>query len=177
MSSLHVIWFIFFVSVTFYNSKTMKSKKKFQFWTIAENDSMSLNCIQDFPRSGGTILTFLEYLITWFSLIQSNQFSICSLAINLTNLQAPSWSSPTLVILLTKKGVVAFSNYLFCRHSSKGTMIKNWTCIGVSKQFLIKLTYICITGTKLPLLFILRVSIGKNLFKKHGNKKLHRIPK
>lgn len=95
--------FTFFVSVTFYNSKTMKSKKKFQFWTIAENDSMSLNCIQDFPRSGATILTFLEYLITWFSLIQSNQFSICRLAINLANLQAPSWSSPTLVILLTKK--------------------------------------------------------------------------
>ena len=165
MSSLHVIWFIFFVSVTFYNSKTMKSKKKFQFWTIAENDSMSLNCIQDFPRSGATILTFLEYLITWFSLIQSNQFSICRLAINLANLQAPSWSSPILVILLTKK------KWLL----SKGMMIKNWKCIGVSKQFWMKLTYICISGTKLPLLFILRVSTGKNLFKKYGNKKLLKI--
>ena len=104
--------FTFFVSVTFYNSKTMKSKKKFQFWTIAENDSMSLNCIQDFPRSGATILTFLEYLITWFSLTQSNQFSICRLAINLTNLQAPSWSPPTLVILLAKKGACCFFKLL-----------------------------------------------------------------
>ena len=104
--------FTFFVSVTFYNSKTMKSKKKFQFRTIAENDSMSLNCIQDFPRSGATILTFLEYLITWFSLTQSNQFSICRLAINLTNLQAPSWSPPTLVILLAKKGGCCFFKLL-----------------------------------------------------------------
>ena len=169
--------FTFFVSVTFYNSKTMKSKKKFQFWTIAENDSMSLNCIQDFPRSGATILTFLEYLITWFSLIQSNQFSICRLAINLTNLQAPSWSPPTLVILLAKKGGCCIFKLLILPPFFQGNDDQKLKCIKVSKQFWMKLTYICISGTKLPLLFILRVSTGKNLFKKYGNKKLHRIPK